>query len=125
MDKNRVRLESSTKVSEEALRKVLSIEQQAQDIIADAEAEAKRMVARATRRAHEIQEQADQDAQRQAQQAIREARLAAEQLARDILAQAERQVADWETRAWESLASAAQWVCDYVMRPEMNDGSRS
>ena len=125
MDRNRARPETSVNASENALRNVLSIEQQAREIIEDAEAEAKRIVARATRRAHEIQEQANQDAQRKAQEAIQEARLAAEQLSRDILAQAEHQVADWETRAWESLAPAAQWVCDYVVQREMSDGSRS
>lgn len=100
--------------SDEALRDVLNIEKQAQQIIADAEMQAKQIIAMARQQAQQAIAQAEEDMRRYTETMLNESSSAIQAEIQAIQSQAEQDVEAWAQAARARLPKAVNYVLDIV-----------
>ncbi len=101
-------------LSDEALRDVLNMEKQVQQIIADAEAQAKQIIATARQQAQQAMAQAEEEMRKYAEAVLNESSVAIQDEVRAIQEQAEREAETWVQAAQARLPKAVNYVLNIV-----------
>lgn len=117
-----VRRDKSPRIfSDEALRDVLNIEKQAQQIIADAEMQAKQIVATARQQAQQAIAKAEEDMQRYTETVLNESSSAVQAEVQAIQTQAEQDAEAWVQAARARLPKAVNYVLDIISLRETDE----